>query len=167
VGPFRAQGVALSVEYSMPIRWRWILPFIGLVLFGWETYASVRTNRDLRSRNPYRKDFYWGISRLQTDPLGKLPPAPCRPEITNCSEWWEIRDVIVDPGTILATLLLSGLPAFFVTTLLVHGFGRLGVNEIYTFFVAAPLLLFAWYYFLGWLLDRLWARRKRRKIAPT
>jgi len=63
--------------------------------------------------------------------------------------------------------MLSGLPAFFVTALLVHGLGRLGVNEIYTFFVAAPLLLFAWYYFLGRLLDRLWARRKRSKIAAT
>jgi len=99
--------------------------------------------------------------------LGKLPPPPCRPEITNCSEWWEIRGVIVDPGPILSTLLLSGLPAFFVTARLVHGLGRLGINEVYTFFVAAPLLLFAWYYFLGWLLDRLWARRKRSEIAAT
>ena len=149
----------------MSLRWRLVLPAFGLLLFLAETFGSVGLNNDLRGRNPNRTDFYWGKFRLQTDPLGK--PPPCRPEITNCSEWWEIRDVIVDPGTILATLLLSGLPAFFVTARLVHGLGRLGINEVYTFFVAAPLLLFAWYYFLGWLLDRLWARRKRSEIAAT
>jgi len=117
----------------MSLRWRLVLPAFGLLLFLAETFGSVGLNHDLRGRNPNRTDFYWGKFRLQTDPLGKLPPPPCRPEITNCSEWWEIRDVIVDPGTILATLLLSGLPAFFVTTLLIHGFGRLGVNEICTF----------------------------------
>jgi len=97
----------------MSLRWRLVLPAFGLLLFLVETFGSVGLNHDLRSRNPYRKDFYWGRFRLQTDPLGKLPPASCRPEITDCSEWWEVRDVIVDPGPILSTLLLSGLPRFF------------------------------------------------------
>ena len=102
---------------------------------------------------------------MQRDPLGKLPPVPCGAEIDprTCADWWAVRDVIVDPGAILSTLMISGLPAFLVAINTVRGLGRLGVNEVYSFFVVAPLLLFVWYYFLGWLLDRLWTRRKRRK----
>lgn len=151
----------------MKIRLCWILPAFGLLLFFGETYDSVRLNRDLRARIPYRRDFYWSTFRLQSDPLGKLPPAPCGADINpkTCADWWAVRDVIVDPGAILSTLMISSLPAFFVAMKTVRGLGRLGVNEVYSFFVLTPILLSAWYFFLGWVLDRLWIRLKRKKTA--
>jgi len=79
-------------------------------------------------------------------------------------ERWSIRDVIVDPGAILMTLLLSALPAFFLALRIVHGLGRLGVNEVYIFFISAPILVLAWYYFLGWLVDRWRDKREERLL---
>jgi len=150
----------------MPIRWRWILPFIGLVFFGWETYGSVRTNSDLADRNRMRKEYLWGTFRLRTDPRGKIPPTPCPQSVPNCSEWWAARDVIVDPGPVLEALLVSALPAFFVSARFVHGLARIGVNEVCSFFAITPLLIAAWFYFLGWLLDH-WRYRRRKKRAAA
>lgn len=150
----------------MSLRWRWVIPAFGLMLFFGETYGSIRLNRELRIRNHYRKDFYWGTFRLQTDPLGRIPPAPCPADIPDCGAWWSIRDVIVDPGPILTTLLISGLPAFFLALRTVHALGRLGVNEVYSFFVTAPILILVWYYFLGWLLDHWRSKRKSKLLTP-
>ena len=153
----------------MRIRWSWILPVFGLLLFFGETYGSARLNRDLRARNPYQRDFYWGTFRLQNDPLGKVPPAPCGTEMDprTCADWWAVSDVIVDPGAILSTLMISGLPAFLATIVIVHGMGRFGVNEVYSFFVVAPTLLFGWYFFLGWVIDRVFARLRRGTRATS
>lgn len=151
----------------MKIRLRWILPAFGLLLFFGETYASTQLNRQLKVRNHYRKYFYWGTFRLQTDPLNKVPSPPCPPSLANCSEWWDIGGVIIDPGFLLETQLISGLPAFLVGMKTVHGLGRLGVNEVYCFFFLTPILLFAWYFFVGWVLDRLLIRLKLRKSAAS
>jgi hypothetical protein len=148
----------------MRFHWRWVLPLFGLFLFFGETYGSIRFNQELRSRNPDRKGFWWATFRLKTDPLDKIPPRPCGDEAPNCVERWSIRDVIVDPGAISMTLLLSALPAFFLALRIVHGLGRLGVNEVYIFFISAPILVLAWYYFLGWLVDRWRDKREERLL---
>ncbi len=53
---------------------------------------------------------------------------------------------------------LSGLPAFLVGFLITSGLDRLGLSEVTAFLVSMPVLLFAWYYFLGRLLE-YWAAR--------
>jgi hypothetical protein len=59
------------------------------------------------------------------------------------------------PGLILEWFMVSALPAFVLGIVIVHGLGRFGVNEVWTFLISMPFLIFTWYYFIGWLLDRL------------
>jgi hypothetical protein len=44
--------------------------------------------------------------------------------------------------------------AFLVGVGIVHGLARVGISEVTSFMVSMPLLIFAWFYFVGWLLDR-------------
>jgi len=60
-------------------------------------------------------------------------------------------------------LTLSGLPAFVAAKIIVAGLGRLGINQIWSFMMLMPLLLSAWYFFLGWLVDR-W---KFKRLHPS
>jgi hypothetical protein len=39
---------------------------------------------------------------------------------------------------------------------------RLGVSEVFGFLSLVPALMFAWYYFLGWLVDRLRRRHQAK-----
>jgi hypothetical protein len=48
--------------------------------------------------------------------------------------------------------------------LAIGGLGRLGVSEVLRFLSLVPALLFAWYYFLGWLVDRLRLRHKAGRL---
>ena len=50
--------------------------------------------------------------------------------------------------------MLLSIPAFAVGALIVFGLGHFGVNEIWSFMIDMPPLLFAWYYFIGMLIDR-------------
>jgi hypothetical protein len=61
-------------------------------------------------------------------------------------------------------LELSAFPAFFACVAVIRGFGRFGVSEFASFMVSMPLLLFAWYYFLGWLIDR---RKGKQSKQPA
>jgi hypothetical protein len=38
--------------------------------------------------------------------------------------------------------------------IIVSSLGRLGISEILSFMIAMPLLIVAWYYFMGWMIDR-------------
>jgi high-affinity Fe2+/Pb2+ permease len=58
--------------------------------------------------------------------------------------------------------MVSALPAFVIGVLIVRGLGRLGVNEVRSFLISMPVLIFAWFYFVGWLIDRLKSRRTQR-----
>lgn len=60
-------------------------------------------------------------------------------------------------------LMVSALPAIAVAKLIVAGLGCFGVNQIWSFMVSMPLLLSAWYFFLGWLVDR-W---KFKRLHPS
>jgi len=46
------------------------------------------------------------------------------------------------------------------------GLGRLGVSQVLTFMVLMPVLIFVWYYFIGWLLER-GIRRWQKPSMPT
>jgi hypothetical protein len=60
----------------------------------------------------------------------------------------------VNPGWLSKWLMLSAMPAFVVEAAILVGLSRLGINEIWGFIISMPLLISAWYYFVGWLIDR-------------
>jgi hypothetical protein len=62
--------------------------------------------------------------------------------------------------------MLSALPAFVVGGFAVSGLGRLGLSQVSSFMFLMPVFIFAWYYFVGWLLDR-WIRRLAQPSMPT
>jgi len=61
---------------------------------------------------------------------------------------------VVEPGRVSEAFILLSFPAFVVVEVIVSGLGRFGVNEIWSFMISAPLLLSAWYYMIGVLIDR-------------
>jgi len=58
------------------------------------------------------------------------------------------------PSWFAKVLMLSALPAFLIGIPMVRTLGHLGVNEVWAFMLAMPLLIAAWHYLLGWLIDR-------------
>ncbi len=70
--------------------------------------------------------------------------------------------MLVDPGWLAKFLMLSALPAFVVGGLAVGGLGRLGFSQVSSFMFLMPVLIFAWYYVVGWLLDR-WSHKHLRQ----
>ena len=143
----------------MPRRWRLVLPIIGLSLFAVFTYHSVRMNRETQPA-PSRY-FWWESLRLDSDPLNKHPKGAtrCKNGEENCVTW---ENMWVDPGWLAEFLMLSALPAFIVGGFAVRGLARLGVSEVSSFMFLMPALIFAWYYFVGWLLDRWRYKHLRR-----
>ena len=140
-----------------------ILPVIGLILFGGVSYDSLRMNRD--GRHVRGRYFWWSSVRLDSDPLNRHPraPEPCPNDAENCISF-DPRFIWIDPGWLTKSLILSGFPAFVVAHFLMRGFGLLGVSQITTFMTSMPLLIFGWYYFVGWLVDR-W--RDKRNMSPN
>lgn len=143
----------------MRIRWRLALPVVGLVLFAMVSYGSLRAKGN-RHPGPNRY-VWWSSVRLDTDPLGKRfkPATPCQEE--GCIDWDPIY-LTVHPGWPSTLLVLSAFPAFFAGIGLVRVIGRMGVSELTSFMVSMPLLLFAWYYFLGRLIDRTKGKRSKQ-----
>ena len=125
----------------------------GLILFGLLTYGSLRANRMLQ-QDQLGRYFWWGSVRLDSDPLNRRPAMkPCLPEThEECA--WEPQYIWVHPGLIEKTLVLSALPAFLLAIAVVRELSRLGVSELLSFMLTMPLLTLAWFYALGWLLDR-------------
>jgi hypothetical protein len=141
-----------------------ILPLTGLLLFAVGTFSSFRFNADLTARNQsYKKYFYWSSIRLDRDPLNRNPIAvrQCSPEDSDCRDWEQIS-VWVDPGWLAKVLMVSALPAFFIGRTLAVLLGRAGVSQLTTFIISVTVLMFIWYYFLGWIVHRLFARLRTR-----
>jgi len=149
----------------MRARWRFILPVVALIAFGAESRSSLRTNRNLGTTP--RRYYSWASIQLDTDPLNKNPkvpslPSPCKSGEEDCG--WELSDIWVDPGYLTQSLVVLALPAFVLGAISVSGLGHLGVNEVWSFMLLMPLFVFAWFYFVGWLLDR-WVRKRRERLA--
>lgn len=153
----RALGTPASSAVSdgvMRIRWRFILPILGLILFAFVSYGSFKTNR---ARGPTKsRYFWWDAMRLDSDPLNKrhLPASACaetRDSTDVCLDWdqadrslrWQAR-----------LFWLSALPTFISGLTIVFFLGQLGISQVSSFMVSMPLLLAAWYYFVGWRIDR-------------
>ena len=142
----------------MRIRWKLVLPILGLVIFGLGTASSVYTDRVL-PHNPHRY-FWWSSIRLDPDPLNKHPHAfATHKEGRGNYTGWELRDVWVEPGWLAECFMVLALPAFVAGMVIVHGLGRLGVNEVWSFMISMPFLILAWYCFIGWLLDHWKSKR--------
>src|SRR5690349_15199988 len=99
----------------MLVRWRFVLPLVGLTLFGTETYHSVRVNRQIGAASD--RYFWWSSARLDTDPLNKkqwhATPSGCVPEDANCTGW-VLQRVWIDPGMLAKCLMISAFPAFLI-----------------------------------------------------
>jgi hypothetical protein len=142
----------------MKTGWRWTLPLVGLILCGVETYHSIDFNHQMRRATD--RYFWWSSVRLDSDPLNrrKHALAACKDEAENCVGW-ELRDIWVDPGWLERALEISATPAFLLGVVIVGLLGRLGVSEVTSFMNVAPPLIFVWFYFIGWLVDR-WKRKR-------
>jgi hypothetical protein len=152
----------------MPKRWRIALPCIGLSLFIALTHGSLRMNREIQKRSPSQY-FWWTSIRLDSDPLNRHPKStttPCKNGEENCVNWELPPIVWVDPSWAAKFLMLSALPAFVVGTAAVRGLASLGVSEVWSFAIVMPLLILAWFYFVGWLIDR-WVHKRSQRRAQT
>ena len=150
----------------MRIRWSVILPFIGLILFTAVTIRSAKLNdHDESHRHKY---FWWSSLRLDTDPLNEHPVTnvPCPNGKGNCAGWYQLPNRWIEPSLLDKAFVVSAIPAFLAGAALVIGLSKLGVDEVLTFFVSMPILLFGWYYLVGWLIERWLDRRARSKNIP-
>jgi len=148
----------------MQIRWGNILPFIGLALFAMVSYQSARVNDQLQhSPNRY---FWWSSLRLDSDPLNQHPKPPerCLYDPGHCANW-DVSPRRNPPGWLDRALVLSAFPAFLTGFALVLLMARKGVNEVMTFMVSMPMLLYGWYYLVGWLIERWISDRRQRKTV--
>jgi hypothetical protein len=149
----------------MQMRWSILFPLLGLVLFGVVSYRSKRVNDELqRSPNRY---FWWSSLRLDSDPLNQHPKPPelCEYDAIHCANW-DVNTRKVSPGWLERALVISSFPAFLAGFALVLGLARQGINEVLTFMVVMPTLLFGWYFFAGRMLERWLSRRKKANRAP-
>ena len=139
-----------------------ILPIIGLILFAAVSYRSMPLNE--HEQEVPRKYYWWSSLRLDSDPLNHDPKlaAPCANEKQNCSNG-EFPNMKIGPLWLDRFLIVSALPAFLFEAVLVVVLSKLGLDEVRTFMVSMPILLFAWYYFAGWLIEWWSARRGQTK----
>lgn len=61
--------------------------------------------------------------------------------------------MIVESGLLTKFLFLLAIPAFIVGSLVVALSGRLGVSQVWSFMLSMPLLIAAWLYWVGRLID--------------
>jgi hypothetical protein len=122
------------------------------MLFGGVTYESVKGRQYEKAHGQY---FYWSSIRLSSGPLRQQPQAatPCKDGEVGCASWDPVVEW-VDPGLLPRILMLSAYPAFVLGMWWVRALGHHGASEIRGFIILMPLLIGAWYYTIGWLIDR-------------
>ena len=152
-----------GVSLNMRKRCRLAFPFIGIILFSIVSYHSLRVDRETPSRY-----FWWSSIRLDSDPSNRRNSGaiqiPCQEGKENC---WELRTEWVDPGLLEQFLMLSALPAFVLGGFAVRSLGRMGINQVSSFMFLMPVLICAWYYLIGWLLDRWISKRSHLSTATV
>lgn len=144
-------------------RWSVILPIYGLMLFGVITTQSVKYAHE---RHPAFDDRYfrWGTLRLDPDPRNKyMKTGVCGNSEPNCVAW-DPRTMLTKPGPYEKLLILTAFPAFIATALPMLVTTKLGISQIPVFFTSMPVFIFAWFYLVGWLIDR---RRYKRVLKKT
>ena len=147
-------------------RWSIVLPLCGLALFLLGTYGSFRFRREAFGNSPTRY-FYWSSIRLDSDPLNKHHYPyflPCKRGEENC---FQPQTISVEPGSVHILFKVVALPAFIVGIAITRGLARLGVSEVATFLVSMPLLILAWFCFIGSLIDRWRRKLASRQVASS
>jgi hypothetical protein len=151
-------------------HWRLILPIAGLLLFAAVTYDSLKARPKVP--NQY---LWWSILRLDSDPPNAQRPAkmrcilsrhncgprsfgrragtPCTNAKGNFSSW-NPASLWVSPESASELLILSAFPALAAGMSWVRLLGREGMSEISSFMSMMPLFVAAWYYTIGWFIDR-------------
>src|SRR5215475_2443354 len=159
----------------MKLRWRTILPLLGLLAFGIESYHSLAMNRRLGATAG--KYYYWSSIRLDKDPLNKNPrtSSPCNGAIRlnspsesdsapgGCA--WETQYIWVHPSYFAEAFMAAALPAFGLSALTVRGLSRLGINEVWSFLVSMPVYVLGWFYLLGRVIDRWSSKHKMQALG--
>ena len=127
------------------------------------TYYQVQLNHRIHIHPT--KYFYWSGTRLDTDPLNRNQHLirPCEDSDPACIEW-DLLEMHSDPGWMVRYLVLTGFPAFLAAAAPIYVLAKLGASQLTTFMVSMPILLFAWYYFLGSLLDAAILKRIRERL---
>ena len=125
------------------MRWRIALPAIGLILF------TLISNESLRRHHPSNRYFYWSGIRLDSSPA-RATQSVCKETETNC---WELDFLIVKSGLLTKLLFLLAMPAFILGAFVVALSGRVGVSQVWGFMLSMPLLITAWLYWVGRLID--------------
>jgi hypothetical protein len=140
-----------------------ILPTVGLFLFAVGTYASIRFNRQAHTGS--HKYFYWSSIRLDAHPLDRrFRLVPCNSNQPDCPSW-EPEHIWVEPGVLARVCVTSAFPAFLLGLFITRNLGRVGINEITTFMISMPVLIFAWYYLVSWTIGRFINRRRKHRLA--
>lgn len=154
----------------MRILWRTSLPLVGLALFAMITYQSVGENRKFNQRETAHagsaKYFWWSYIRLDSDPTHEpTPKSVCTDNPGHSKDCILVEPLAIwiDPGLFVKALIVAAAPAFFASIAIVRAFGRIGVDEVWTFMISTPILICLWFYFIGWLLDR---RCKKKQLSP-
>ncbi len=149
----------------MQLRWSVILPIIGLLLFAAVSYRSMPAN--FHEQEAPRKYYWWSSLRLDSDPLNENPQlaAPCANAGQNCSNG-EYPNTKITPSWLDRLLIISALPAFLAGAAIVVILSKLGLDEVLIFMVCMPILLLAWYWFVGWLIEWQISKRAQRKSVP-
>jgi|ERR1700722_9113255 len=139
----------------MRIRWRFLLPVLGLIPFALITHQAYR-DAAAANRGNSIWIMYWLNVPLAAD-LQKPSSEPTCVDAAKPCVYWDIGSLdrwAPTPPIWERAFVLSMLPAFVIGVAITFGLGRLGVNEIATFMIAMPLLIVAWFYLIGFLIDR-------------
>jgi hypothetical protein len=126
-----------------------VLPALGLIVFAGISWHSYRNPRE--GKAAVGRYFSVGsVIHLDSHPPPERPPEPCDATKDPCVSWG-IPDISPPhPGTIERIFTLCALPAFFIRLFITSVLGRLGINQILSFMISLPLLIFGWLYFVGW-----------------
>lgn len=143
-------GNTLAQPYFR-LRWRFVFPALGLLAFSTVSYHSLRMNRQF---GPTPRRYYWWSSiRLDTDPLNRnlQTRPPCNTAVEDCA--WGPH-IWIEPGYYAKSLMVAALPAFVLSALTLSRLSHMGINEVWSFAISMPAYMFAWFYLVGWLIDR-------------
>jgi hypothetical protein len=142
-----------------------VLPVLGLIVFAgisWHAYSDLREGKAAAGRYFY----VWSTIRLDSHPPTERSPVPCD-KAKECVSWGEPDESPPHPGILVGIFAFCALPAFFIGLFITYGLGRFGINEIVGFMISMPLLIFGWFYFVGWLVDRWkFKHSSPRRITP-
>jgi hypothetical protein len=146
--------------------WRVFLPVVGLIVFTGISFHSYRVSREGPSVSG--RFFLWSTFRLDSDPLNRHSQFNCVPSKEACVGWDVVNvDSWLRPTTLERIFGISALPALIVGLLMTRGLGLIGINEIWSFMFSMPLLIFAWFYSVGSVIDGWRFKRSHRTSATV